>query len=63
MKEQVIEVTISPQGETTVKTLGYTGPACAQASRFLEQALGETIRDQRSAEYYQEAPATQEVQP
>ena len=37
---RVIEVIVSPQGETTVQTKGYTGGDCLQASKFLEQALG-----------------------
>ena len=35
---RLIEVLVSPQGETTVQTKGYAGPDCLQASRFLEQA-------------------------
>ena len=39
---QIIEVTVSPQGETTVQTRGFAGGDCLDASRFLEQALGVT---------------------
>jgi len=37
---RLIEVIVSPQGETTVQTKGYAGADCLQASKFLEQALG-----------------------
>ncbi len=37
---RIIEVTVSPRGESTVQTKGYTGGDCLAASRFLEQALG-----------------------
>jgi hypothetical protein len=37
---RVIEVIVSPQGETTVQTKGYAGANCQQASKFLEQSLG-----------------------
>ena len=42
---RIIEVTVSPRGETTVQTKGYTGGDCLQASKFLEQALGVTASD------------------
>jgi hypothetical protein len=32
---RVIEVTVSPTGETTIQTKGYTGADCLQASKFL----------------------------
>ena len=37
-------VTVGPAGETTVQTHGYTGPACKDASRFIEEAIGENDR-------------------
>src|SRR6266850_1284097 len=36
---RIIEVVVSPTGETTVQTKGYAGSDCLQASRFLEEAL------------------------
>ena len=42
---RVIEVVVSPQGETTVQTKGYAGADCLKASKFLEQALGVTSAD------------------
>jgi hypothetical protein len=50
---RIIELTVSPRGETTVETKGYAGGDCLQASRFLEQALGLPVRDQKTAEFYQ----------
>lgn len=50
---RIIEVLISPTGETTVQTKGYEGCDCFQASRFLEQALGATVSNQPTAEFYQ----------
>ena len=37
---RVIEVVVSPTGETTVQTKGYAGGDCLLASKFMEQALG-----------------------
>lgn len=50
---RVIEVIVSPTGETTVQTKGYSGSDCFQASQFLEQALGTKTSDRPSAEFYQ----------
>ena len=50
---RVIEVIVSPQGEAIVQTKGYAGRDCLQASKFLEQALGIVVQDQKTAEYYQ----------
>ncbi len=49
---RVIEVIVSPQGQTTVQTKGYAGTDCLQASKFLEQALGLVTSDRKTAEIY-----------
>jgi hypothetical protein len=59
---RIIEVTVSPAGEATVQTKGYAGADCLQASRFLEQALGVTTADRKTAEFHQAAPAQQQAQ-
>jgi hypothetical protein len=33
---RIIEITVSPTGETTVQTKGYVGSDCIAASRFVE---------------------------
>jgi Protein of unknown function (DUF2997) len=59
---KIIEVTVSPTGETTVQTKGYSGSECQQASKWLEQALGLSTTDRKTAEYYQTQAAEQHVQ-
>ena len=59
---RVIEITVSPTGETTVQTKGYTGPDCLRASRFLEMALGTASAETKTAEFYAETPAVQQIQ-
>jgi hypothetical protein len=59
---RVIEVVVSPRGETTVQTKGYAGADCLRASKFLEQALGIASADRTTGEYYLTAPAEQHVQ-
>ena len=56
---RIIEVTVSPRGEATVQTKGYTGGDCLAAGRFLEQALGVSTVDRKTAEFYQGQPAEQ----
>jgi hypothetical protein len=49
---RIIEVLVSPQGEATVKTKGYAGSDCLQASKFIEQALGIVTADTKTAEFF-----------
>ena len=55
---QIIEITVTPAGQTTVETRGFAGPSCRQASEFLERALGARTGEQLTSEFYQ----TQSVQ-
>ena len=57
---RVIEVTVSPQGEATVQTKGYAGSDCLQASKFLEQALGDVATDRKTSEFYEVATTAEE---
>ncbi|HEY3965147.1 MAG TPA: DUF2997 domain-containing protein [Planctomycetaceae bacterium] len=59
---KTIEIIVSPTGQTTVQTKGFSGSSCQEASRFLEQALGTRQSDERTAEFYQSESETQSVQ-
>ena len=59
---QIIEVLISPQGETKIETKGFAGSTCQQASQFLEQALGAKLSDKPTAELYQAQREEQVIQ-
>jgi hypothetical protein len=50
---KTIEIIVTPAGKTTVQTLGFTGPSCRDASKFLEEALGARIAEHRTAEFHQ----------
>lgn len=50
-----IEILVRPNGETVLETRGFSGERCQQASRFLEQALGRTVQEQRTSEFYESA--------
>ncbi len=58
---QTIEIIVSPTGETTVQTTGFTGSSCRDASKFIEQALGERSNEKLTAEFYQAAVAEQRI--
>ena len=58
---RIIEVIVSPTGETTVQTRGYVGSDCQQASKWLEQSLGIATGDRNTAEFYQTEQQQQEA--
>ena len=57
-----IEIVVDPHGGVRVQTKGFSGPSCLAASRFLEEALGEQIHQERTAEFYQSAQQQQHEQ-
>jgi hypothetical protein len=56
---KIIEVVVSPTGETKVETKGFTGNECQEASRFVEVALGQRKSEQLTAEYHQRSSQQQ----
>ena len=50
---KIIEIIVSPTGETQVETKGFSGSECRNASRFLEEALGARVSEQLTAEFHQ----------
>ncbi len=48
-----IEITIGEDGVVQITTHGYKGPSCLDAVRPLEEALGEVINREMTAEYYE----------
>lgn len=59
---KTIDIIVSPTGQTTVQTKGFTGASCQEASRLLEQALGARKSEERTAEFYQTEPVRQIAQ-
>ena len=53
---KTIEIIVSPQGGIRIETRGFTGTSCQQASRFIENALGKAVSEQRTAEFYAATP-------
>jgi len=59
---KTIEITVSPEGATSIKTSGFTGSSCRDATRDLERALGVSGRETLLPEFYAQTKAGQQVQ-
>ena len=57
---KTIEIVVSPQGQTNVQTKGFSGSSCREASKFMEQALGQRTDEQLTSEYYASQNVTQQ---
>jgi hypothetical protein len=55
MSAKKIEITVSPEGATSIKTSGFTGSSCKDATRDLERALGVAGREHLQPEYFNRA--------
>ncbi len=49
---KTIEITVSPEGATSIKTAGFTGSSCRDATRDLEKALGMAGTEHLLPEFY-----------
>ena len=49
--KRTLEIIISPSGEIKIDAIGFKGPDCEAATRFLEEALGVVHVRQRKPEY------------
>ena len=58
---KIIEIIVSPKGETTVQTKGFTGGDCREASKFVEQALGQRTGEQLTSEFHASQVAVQQA--
>jgi hypothetical protein len=58
---KTIEITIDPQGRTRVETKGFTGNECREASKFVEDALGQRTAEKLTAEFYQDQQTHQDL--
>ena len=59
---KTIEITVSPEGATSIKTSGFTGSSCRDATRDLERALGLAGRESLLPEFDSQTKAGQQVQ-
>jgi len=55
-----MEIEIGRDGKVSIKVNGVQGEECLEFSQFLEEALGDTLEQERTSEYYQ-VPASTEA--
>jgi hypothetical protein len=54
MNEERIIIDFLPDGTVEVRTKGYAGSSCMEASKWIEEALGAVTDVKKTSEYYQE---------
>ena len=59
--KKIVRVIVGPKGETRVETKGFSGGECREASRFIEQALGQPVNELLTAEFYHTESAEQQI--
>ena len=60
---KTIEVIIDRQGQSVVRTSGFKGASCKEASRFIEAALGARVGETLTSEFHQSSSeCSQEAQ-
>jgi hypothetical protein len=59
---KTIEITVSPEGATSIKTSGFTGSSCRDATRDLERALGVAGRESLLPEFYAQTQSGERLQ-
>jgi hypothetical protein len=59
---KTIEITVSPEGTTSIKTSGFTGGSCRDATRDLERALGVAGRESLLPEFYAQTQSGERIQ-
>ncbi len=55
---KIIEILVNSKGETTVTTRGFAGQSCRDASKFIEQALGQRTGEQLTTEFHEAETAS-----
>ena len=58
---KLIEITVDSKGQSRVETHGFTGNECREASKFIEQALGQRTDEKLTSEFYQGQTTDQQL--
>jgi hypothetical protein len=55
---RTIEIIVSPIGDISIDTVGFKGPDCEKATKFLEEALGVVGKKVKKPEFHQHSTRT-----
>jgi hypothetical protein len=58
---KTIEITVDSKGGTKVETKGFTGSSCREASKFVEEALGQRTAEHLTSAFYSAQEARQDL--
>lgn len=58
---KTIEITVSPEGAVSIKTAGFNGGSCRDATRELERALGVAGQESLLPEFYAQAQSGEQI--
>jgi hypothetical protein len=58
MNSKTIEIIIGITGEIQIDAVGFKGPDCEKATKFLEEALGVVGKKVKKPEYHQQSTRT-----
>jgi hypothetical protein len=58
---KIIEITVDSKGQSRVETRGFTGGECREASKFIEQALGERTDEKLTTDFYRAQSIEQQL--
>ena len=61
MSEKTIQITVSPEGSVSIKTAGFTGSSCKDATRDIERALGVAGRETLLPEFHNQNEAGEQL--
>ncbi len=61
MSEKTIQITVTPEGSVSIKTSGFTGSSCKDATRDIERALGVAGREHLLPEFYNQTGAGEQL--
>ena len=56
---KTIVIIVSPKGDTSVQTKGFAGASCREASKSIEQALGQQTEEHVTSDFHQSEHARQ----
>ncbi len=62
MSEKTIQITVTPEGSVSIKTAGFTGGSCREATRELERALGMSGRESLLPEFFVRTGNSERIQ-